>query len=356
MKSVLSAVLGLFALVATLPAPAQVDLSELSRRSAGPRTQVAVLGTAHLSGLPKDYDLTRLEPVLERLAAFKPDIVAIEAVSGEGCDHLRRYQPLFDGADDTYCADTAAARKATGLDVPAAVAEVRRRYADWPAQPTPAQRRRLASLLLAASERASALVQWLQLPPSERRAGDGLDAALTEQLGALATTARNENYRIGAALAARLGLQRVYAIDDHSADRVFADMGPGFQDAIGAVRKASAYPFIAEEQGYTDRGDLLGLYRFLNRPATQLGGIDSDFGAALREPSPERYGRQYVAWWEARNLRMAASLREAFGNRPGVRVLQVVGASHKAYLDAYLRQMHDVDVVDVQALLAPGTR
>ena len=360
LKPMLSALFGLCLAAQAYSKPAasnQVDLAAVGQGFAGPRTQVAVLGSTHLSGLPKDYDLKALEPLLERLAAFKPELIAIEAVSGEGCDHLSRYHELFDGAAESYCADTDAARQATGLDVRAAVVAVRQRYADWPAQPTPAQRRSLASLLLAANERASALAQWLQLAPAERRAGDGLAPALVAQLDKLATSARNENYRIGAVLAARLGLQRVYAVDDHSADRITADAGgKPYEAAVKAVWAAAPYPFAEREQAYLDRGDLLGLYRSLNAPDTQRAAIAADFGGNLREPSPERYGRQYVAWWEARNLRMAANLREAFGNRPGIRVLDIVGSSHKPYLDAYLSQMHDVEVLDVQALLAPGTR
>jgi hypothetical protein len=34
-----------------------------------------------------------------------------------------------------------------------------------------------------------------------------------------------------------------------------------------------------------------------------------------------------------------------------MRTLVIVGASHKAYLDAYLEQMHDVRIADVQPLL-----
>lgn len=45
----------------------------------------------------------------------------------------------------------------------------------WPKAPA-CQRRQLAAWMLAANERASAYTQWLQLPPAERRAGDGLDA------------------------------------------------------------------------------------------------------------------------------------------------------------------------------------
>jgi len=77
----------------------------------------------------------------------------------------------------------------------------------------------------------------------------------------------------------------------------------------------------------------------------------SDFGAAMNEPSPQRFGRQYLRYWETRNLRMAANIREAIGTRPGERMLVIVGASHKGYLEAYLHQMHDVKVVDAAAVL-----
>ena len=36
---------------------------------------------------------------------------------------------------------------------------------------------------------------------------------------------------------------------------------------------------------------------------------------------------------------------------PGGRMLVVAGASHKFYLEAYLNQMHDVRIVDTDAVL-----
>lgn len=72
-----------FALVLPSLAQAQathVDLSTLDAEMAGPRTPVLVLGSVHLSQLPKGSDVStaRLQPLLERLAAFKPDIITIE--------------------------------------------------------------------------------------------------------------------------------------------------------------------------------------------------------------------------------------------------------------------------------------
>jgi pheromone shutdown protein TraB len=93
------------------------------------------------------------------------------------------------------------------------------------------------------------------------------------------------------------------------------------------------------------------MYRALNAAGAGEQVFHSDFGAALEEPSPQRYGRIYAGAWETRNLRMAANIREVMAARPGMRMLVIVGASHKAYLDAYLNQMHDVSIINTGALL-----
>jgi pheromone shutdown protein TraB len=48
---------------------------------------------------------------------------------------------------------------------------------------------------------------------------------------------------------------------------------------------------------------------------------------------------------------MASNIRDAMTARPGMRMLVVVGASHKAYLEAYLDQMHDVRIVSTDRVL-----
>lgn len=145
-------------------AQAQVDLSVLDKDMAGPRAQVLVLGSVHLAELADGFQPGSLEPVLERLAAFKPEVITIEAISGESCDLMARHPTVYDPESIApYCSSTDAAKAATGLEVPAAIAEVNKTLADWPAQPGPAARRHLAALFLAANEPASALTQWLQL-------------------------------------------------------------------------------------------------------------------------------------------------------------------------------------------------
>ena len=342
----------LSACLATLPLAAQahVDLTVLDNDMAGPRAQVLVLGTMHLNGMPVGFKPVALDGVLQRLAAFKPDIITIETESGEECDLAARHPAKY-GPD--YCPSTAAAAASTGLDVPAALAAVDKALKSWPAQATPAQRRHLAALFLAANDRASAVVQWLQLPQYERRAGEGLNAALVEVLGKLVKT-NNENYLVAATLAARLGLQRVHAVDNHTGDRIDVPDIKAFVRDIEAAWASGGEASRTRQQTEEDMAqapDLLPLYRYINDPQGLRLLADANVGTAMRFKSASGAPQIWVGGWETRNLRMVANIRETFREKPGARVLSIVGASHKPWFDNWLGQLQGVDIVDVAAVL-----
>jgi hypothetical protein len=330
------------------------DPGTLKGPARGTPNEVLVLGTPHLSQLPAAFQGASLRLMNERLVAWHPRIIAIEALSGPQCAFLRQYPHRYKDSVESYCWDPAPARAATGLDVPAATAQAEQLLANWPAAPTPAQRRHLAALFLAGGERASALVQWLRLPAAERHAGDGLDATLVLLLDKLRDR-RNEDTLIAAPVAAALGLERVLPMDDHTADKVIEDekrYGEAFQKIwntpAGARRKQA-------DAGIKARLDspegVVSMYRGFNDPSYARLVFDSDFGAALEDGSPQQFGRNYVGYWETRNLRMAANIRDAIGQQPGSRTLVIVGVSHKWYLEAYLNQMHDVRIVPAGPVL-----
>lgn len=320
----------------------------------GPQNELLVLGTAHLSQLPKTFDPANLSLLMDRLAGWQPKAIAIEALSGAQCAYLRSYRERYDDTIKSYCWDTAPAASATGLDVPTATAQVDRTLAAWPSAPSAGQRRKLASLFLAAGEPASATVQWLRLPADERHAGDGLNDKLVEVLNGLRQK-RSEDFQIAAPLAARCGHERVYPMDDHTSDSNVDD-----EKAYGAaIMKAWDNPFGAVRKrrdevlrgGLATPAGVLAMYRAHNAAGAAEQVFRADFGAALEEPSPQYFGRGYVAYWETRNLRMASNIREAMSLRPGSRTLVIVGASHKGYLEAYLNEMHDVRVVGTDTIL-----
>ena len=316
---------------------------------------VLVLGTPHLSGLPETFQPESLSPLMTRLADWQPTAIATENLSGLQCDNLRRYPARYKQTVEYYCPDPSSARLATGFDVPGANAEAEKLLAGWPAIPTFSERRHLAALFLAAGERASALVQWLRLPPEERLVGDGLNTELVELLNKLKDR-RNETYLIAAPLAAQLGHERVWSVDDHSADTPDPADAKAYAAAVqGAWDNDATKARIANDQklqaGLSLPGGLLKMYRAYNDPEAPMLVYKSDFGAALVEPSLQEYGRGYVGYWETRNLRMVANIRDVLGQNPGTRMLAIVGASHKGYYEAYLNQMHDVQLVDANIVL-----
>lgn len=348
----------LLGLSGTAAARAPVDLDVIDADMAGPRTRVLVLGSYHLSEYAGEFERTALEPLLEplleRLEAFAPDVITVEQLPGMQCDLVMRYPGVHDVESwKRFCFDTAPARAATGLDVPAATGRMLGMLRQWPQAPSPAQRRELASVFLAAGDPSSALVQWLRLDESERRPGDGLDPALVDLLQARAGRV-GEVEMIAVPLAVRLGLERVHPIDDHTGD----DSDMGDPEAYGAAIQAlwdtrAERGAASREPGEAAlrRGDLLAAYRDANAPVRLQAQVEADFGAALTDRSPERYGHVYVGGWETRNLRMVASVREAFRDRPGARVLSIVGATHKPWFDAWLGQMQGVDMVSVEDVL-----
>lgn len=328
--------------------------SEFRDRPVGRPNQVLVLGSPHLSGLPDSFRPEMVEALLNRLARWRPTAVASEDISGLQCDAMRRQRERQASAVQTYCFDPTAAGLAAGLDVTAANAEAERMLADWPTIPSPAQRRRLALVFLAAGEPASATVKWFRLPAAERRAADGLTDGLVADLHAK-TTKKSETYLVAAQLAARSGLERVWSVDDQSFAGAAID-----EKAYGAAltrawdNPATKARLAAADALFTRIGQqdgLLDVYRTFNAPSYATQAYQSDWGAALTEPSPHAYGRRYVGYWETRNLRMVANIREVLGRDPGTRLLAIVGASHKGYYEAYLSQMRDVTLVDVEPVL-----
>lgn len=350
-------VAGLFAVSAAGLAHAEkpaFDPRNWKGQHLGSPTEVLTIGSAHIGQLKTAVTPELLKPLIDKLAAFKPSIITHEGISGEQCDVLKRYDARYLGMFKTYCWGTEDAEKATGFTVSAAMAEVEKTLSTWPANPTAAQRRHLVSLFLAAGDRPSAGVQWLQLAVSERTAGDGIDESLLK-IVTRAGAKSNETYDIAVVLAARLGLNRVFAVDDHTADSIQGLAGAGLDSFLQSFWGTAKSPVLDEdarlEAGLKTGADLLSYYRFMNRPEAQRAYVTLDYKRAMNKASTANYGRVYNAWWETRNLRMVSNIRATFGNQPGARVLNIVGASHKAYYDAYLDMMADVKVVDAKAIL-----
>lgn len=354
MKTILAAAAALFGMAAAAPPPS-VDFSGVDDNLAGGPTRVLVLGTDHLAGRQDDIPLEDLSLLLTRLEDYGPDIIAIEGLPGMTCDHLRRFEAVYGDVWERYCPDPEPALTSLGMTAPEASAALEEALSGFSDEPEASERRRIAALFFASGDPYSALVQWYHLPPEERRTGDGIDEGFLKLIEER-TESRNENNVLGAVLAQRLGHEQVFPMDDHTADIILArapeDLWPTIQEmwADDSARAREAFEEAGEVLGSPE--GLLEYYRILNSERMQELAIAADFGKAAVTTKNDNVTRNYLAWWQARGLRMAANVIEAAGNRPGAKVLVIVGASHKAYFEAYLDQMHDIELVEVNDILA----
>ena len=117
-----------------------------------PPTQVMVLGTTHLSNNTNGLRLSDLDPLLDRLGAYAPDVITIENSSGMTCNRVRSYPREHVGYADTYCFDSADYREESGLSVEEGSFEARNALNNWPDKPTVSQRRSLAASFIASNE------------------------------------------------------------------------------------------------------------------------------------------------------------------------------------------------------------
>ncbi len=343
-------------LLLSLPASAQYEPPLGARHAvAGPRTSMLTIGSTHLSAHSGKWPKEWLEPLVQRLVAYQPQLITVEQLSGSQCETMRSNPAVFGEVFEDYCRDATPFQRVSRMTQPQAAAEAERQLAAWPTAPTAVQRRHLTMLFLSAGDFGSAMVQWLRLSEPERIAADGLDAEALKFL-TRANGRMNESYDVAAVVAARVGLERVFAIDDHTSDTIDLSVDPDFgqwqkarYDRINAT--ALGHRREADVAAVHDGTSLLGYYLGMNAAHAQDEGIEADFGGAIADTHPKRFGRQYAAWWETRNLRMAANIREAVATHPGVRVLNIVGSSHKPWFDQWARQMGDVDVVSAAGVL-----
>ncbi|MFN3228492.1 MAG: DUF5694 domain-containing protein [Asticcacaulis sp.] len=336
-----------------------VDINVLKPALVGKSTDVLVLGTAHLSDLDQLADQS-LDRVVEKLAAYRPDLITIEALSGEECKRAVEGRVLYERVATYFCNPylklAVPAQQTLGLSLYQALDEIDKTLSKDPKTLSPSERRRLAALFCAAGEPVSAIVQWLSLPATERRAGDGLTEDLAAALQRRASQ-KSEDIRIAARLAVKLGLQRVYSVDEQNSDRIRALAGPDFESAVEALwagldgKSALMDQLKAEERKMVTPEDVLKFYQRLNSRELQVANLNNEWKEALQDASEKTYGRQYLAWWETRNLRMVSNIRQVTANRPGSRVLVLVGRDHKVFFDHILNQSHDIRVIDAAHIL-----
>lgn len=327
------------------------------------KTKILILATPHLRNL-QCFKPGALQPLLGILQKFNPDVIGLETLPPAILEDMEKRGGNF----DKVIAIFAKARLEVGHKMQKTL-NVARVEAESKADAllkeksllSAAARRQLIAYLLAAYDYNSAVLQYSYLDENERQPDALLPQEVLARLNESLSSA-NESFSIGVALAKRLKLQKVVGIDDQmDADLFFKMDEKGLEEVENhpETKASKGAKFYAESDkrlkaACANGEEMLRHYLYVNSPEFAAKDVSLQWGKYFRMKVSSEVNRDRMLQWEVRNLNIASHIRKAMFSHSGKRMLVIIGASHKPFLDSYLGQMLDVKLVQLSKLTADG--
>ena len=322
-------------------------------------SQVLVLGTVHLRTYGENFNHAVLDGLLDVLENYKPDLIGIESLapivvrdlvnSGEANSEIIKE---FGKRTAEYGNRVRASLHMSWFEAKARTEKLLQDIERAKNNEELNQvRKELVCNFLAANDIYSALLQWSYLPETQRTHIEGLNKDILDYFSKHIRNP-NENTSIGIALASRLNHQRIYPINDHRDKEDFVKVTDKLSNEFENNEYLKSQPWMAlykelkgiQNEAYAS-GDLLPLYSFLNSEEYVQRDIAGQWQILFKAQLSSGLAQTRVAYWDVRNLGIAANIRRAMALHPGKKMLVVIGASHKGFLDALLTECMDVKVM-----------
>lgn len=324
-------------------------------------TEVLVLATPHLAELPGGVRPEALQPLLRLLSRFRPTAICVEHLPGRDIRAMDALGGTYRQVAEMFAsADLRLGRRMgrlTRRSPEASFARAEPLLSGGAPLDAP-RRRRLVADLAAALELPSALLQWSYLPEESRRPGPDLPKDVTELLRKRLRST-NEIESLAIPLARGAGLQRLFSVDSQwDGARILREPEPMLEEAFGHPlhEAARALGPQEEQRRLTEEGmrsgNLLPLYLFINGPDFAARDVLAQWSPWLRTRLSSGVDRLRYGNWEARNARIVAHVADAsVSTQPG-RVLLVIGAAHRPFVEEQLRTLVGLRVLSLDALAA----
>jgi len=325
------------------------------------KTQILVLGVTHLRELQDCLKPSSMTALLDLLEEFKPDAIGVERLPGQIIRDMEIRGGFFDQIIQRFAGNEILLGKQMQKKLMVSRQEAEKLSGKLLIQSdltNPKNRLNLIAYLIASYDFNSAVLQWSYLSKSIQKNNRIIKGVATTRLSESVKSA-NENFSIGTALAKRLGLQRVYGIDDHYDEELLNRMVKSFLREINGNEEIKA---VASSKFYTnssralrdacnDSTKMLNHFKTINSSAYGLKDVNLQWGVWFKTKLASKLDRSRVAQWEVRNLNIVSRIREVSVFKPGKKLLVIIGVGHKPFLDLYLRNMLDVKVVQLSDLL-----
>lgn len=314
------------------------------------KTKIQVLATPHLSRFDSLQPFY-LHKVNNRLQEKNFDVIAIEKMPPELLLEIKsrpgaHWRDLYQSYGE-HVTFGLSHQKRTGLSFE----EAEKRLSGLITMPSISEKERidLINALLCTYDIWSAALHYKGLKDKGQ-----LDTTAQKFLEKLSHS-KNEISLIGIAVAEQLQLKQLAYIDNLQDEALLLHHFPSFIQEYEAG--AQSIQQMINKNGLPKKNDSLTkealkhrdfyeLYSFLNSKEYTQMDHDSQWGIWFSTNFNSGGDRARYALWEMRNLMIVANIMKLAALNPGKKILVIIGASHKYFLEKYLQQMPDIELLE----------
>lgn len=314
------------------------------------KTQILILGTPHLEQLD-NFQAPYLDKVLDRLQTMQFDAVAVEKmpaellfdISNRKEDH---WQDLFNSVNNYFefgfshqksidLSFEEAQKNITELQLKKSLSE--------------ADRISLINSFICVYDIWSATLHYKQLDDKS-----SLSKNVIELLDKLSNT-KNEINTIALEIATSGQLNQIHYIDNLQDETILLNEFPDFlsdyetnaQSINELLNQSGFYDEItALENEAINNKNLYQLYKFYNSNEYMSKDFEAQWALWFKTNFKSKTDRSRYALWEMRNLSITANILRVVASNPEKKILVVIGAAHKSFIEKYLRQIPDIELLE----------
>ncbi|MFD2515926.1 DUF5694 domain-containing protein [Pontibacter locisalis] len=327
------------------------------------KTKVLVLGSYHLNQI-KGFQPEMLEQVIEKLDGYNFDVVCIENMPGELLYDIRSrndsaYLEVLKRFGGSRLEVAEIAQKQLMIDPSTAQGRINRILEKD--KLTDADHKELIGYFSALTEVASAALHYQYLVQKSSILADEANIH-TDVLSSIRKnlTSANEIYTLALKVAQNQQLHKLEYIDNFQDEALLLKHYPSFMQEYNAnkdnFKDVGNSPVFMKINTLVKTGvaknDLSELFLFLNSQEYMQEDVQAQWHIWLKTNFSSGSDKARLAFWEMRNMQIAANIAKVSALYPGKRLLVVIGASHKSFIEKYLRQMINIELLDFKQSLA----
>ncbi|MDF1673929.1 MAG: DUF5694 domain-containing protein [Vicingaceae bacterium] len=326
----------------------------LFAQSENKKTEIQILGTPHLSQL-KDFHPAMLEGLMNILDSKSFDVVCVEAMPAELLYDIRsRNDSAFSqvlssfGGSRLFIADSVQSKLGISF------LEAKKKFRMLTSKENLSDRERLSLIeyALASADPASATLNYIQLQEKSILEQSLLPQEYFDELQKNQMQT-NEIYSLAVQLAAKQNLNKIELIDDFQDEALLFKFFPDFiqdytknQEAFKDIGKLPVFVKgdVLMKQSLETK-DLLEYYRFINSEEYMSQDFEAQWEIWLKTNFESGSDRARYYLWEMRNLQIVSNIHRVIATNPGKNVLVIIGSSHKSFIEKYLGQVTDIEIM-----------